>query len=399
MPLAALRDAPWLTRRRVRDYAAMLIAFYCLAIGWVLSGPGMVDPGGRAKGTDFVSFWTVSAALHDGGAGDVYRPERLAARERALQGNDDFYAFAYPPSALPIVYPLALLPYLWSLAAWLAAGLALYLRAMCRILPEKLTLLAGLAFPAVFVTLGHGQNALLSAGILASALSLLERRPVIAGALIGLLTCKPQLGLLIPVALVCGGHWRALAAATLSALGLAALSLLLFGGGVWSDFLASTGFAQAMLEQELVPYFKMQSVFAATRLLGGSLGFAYAVQGVATLLAALVAAAIWRGPAVPNLKYAVLVVAGLLASPFLLDYDLMLLAPAIAWLVAVQRRAGIRPWEAAALAAACLAPLLARPLAQATGVIVTPAIEVALLVVLAARCGLFAPARAPLSAS
>src|SRR5258708_36561049 len=100
MLLAALRDAPWLTRRRVRDEAAILIALYCLGIGWVLSGPGMMDPSGRAKGADFVSFWTVSAALHSDGASDVYHPQRLASRERALQGNDDFYAFAYPPSAL-----------------------------------------------------------------------------------------------------------------------------------------------------------------------------------------------------------------------------------------------------------------------------------------------------------
>jgi alpha-1,2-mannosyltransferase len=399
MLLAALRDAPWLTRRRIRDYAIILIAFYGLFIARMLSGPGLIDPGGPAKGKDFVSFWTVSSALHDGGTGDIYRPMQLAARERALQGNDDFYAFAYPPSALLIVYPLALLPYLWSLAVWLATGLGLYLQALWRILPQRLTLLAGLAFPAVFITLGHGQNALLSAGILASALNLLERRPAVAGALIGLLTYKPQLGLLIPLALACGGHWRALAAAAFSALGLAGLSLLLFGSGVWSDFLAGTGFTQAMLEQELVPYLKMQSVFAATRLLGGSLAFAYATQGVASLLAALVTAAIWRGSAAPTLKYAVLVVAGLLASPFLLDYDLTLLAPAIAWLAAVQQRDGIRPWEATVLAAACFAPLLARPLAELTGVIVTPAIEVALLAVLAARCGLLATARAPISAS
>jgi hypothetical protein len=389
--IAALRDAPWLTRRRLRDYAIILIACYGVGIGWLLSGPGLLDPRGRAKGTDFVSFWTVSAALHDGDTAEIYDPQRLAAHERALQGIDDFYAFAYPPTALLLVYPLALLPYLWSLAAWTAAGLALYLQALWRILPDRLTPLAGLAFPAVFVTLGHGQNALLSAGILASALSLLERRPIVAGALIGLLTYKPQLGLLVPVALVFGRHWRALAAAAISTLGLAALSALLFGSGVWVDFLGSTGFAKAMLEQELVSYFKMQSVFAGTRLLGGALAVAYALQAVATLLAALVVAAVWRGAAAAELRYAVLVVAGLLASPFLLDYDLMLLAPAIAWLGAVQRRDGMRPWEATAMAAACIAPLLARPLSEVTGIIVTPAIEAALLAVLAARCGLLAP--------
>src|SRR5512146_2067108 len=212
--LSLLRDAPWLTARRVRDYAAILIAFDLLAIAWSLTGSGVNDPSGKPIGTDFVSFWTVSLALHHGAAAAVYQPLHLAALEQPLTGRADlFYAWAYPPIALLVVAPLAFLPYLWSLAGWLLFGLALYLQALWRILPRGLTLAAGLAFPAVFITLGHGQNALLSAGLTGTGLALLSAQPVAAGIALGALAFKPQLGILLPLALAAGGHWRAFASA------------------------------------------------------------------------------------------------------------------------------------------------------------------------------------------
>src|SRR5512146_2553219 len=82
--LSLLRDAPWLTARRVRDYAAILIAFDLLAIASSRTGSGVNDPSGKPIGTDFVSFWTVSLALHHGDAAAVYQPLHLAALEQPL---------------------------------------------------------------------------------------------------------------------------------------------------------------------------------------------------------------------------------------------------------------------------------------------------------------------------
>lgn len=396
MLLAVLRDAPWLTCERIRGYAAILIGFYCLVAVWAFSAPGLRDRFDHPKGTDFVSFWTVSSALHHGQSEAIYRPEELAALERTVTGGGaDFYAWAYPPIALLIVYPLALLPYFWSLAFWLTATLALYLGALWRILPQRLALGAGLAFPAAFVTLAHGQNALLSAGLLGTALALLQRRPGLAGTLLGVLAFKPQLGVLVPIALLCGGHWRAISAAVLTIAVMCLAALLLFGAGLWADFIASAPFAQAMLEQGWVPYYKLQSTYAAVRLLGGSLAVAYAAQAIVTVAAAAVTAWTWQRPVEQDVKNAVLVTAGLMATPFVLDYDLTLLALPIAWLAAAQLRGATLPWERSALVAAYAAPLIARPLAGATSIGVTPVILAALLLALCVRCQ--APARALLS--
>jgi alpha-1,2-mannosyltransferase len=385
LALALLSDAEWLNKRRLRDYATMLIVVYVASVLWALAGHGIDDPLGRPVGTDFLSFWTVSSALHGGESHAIYAPLELAALERNVSGSDGFYAWAYPPLALLLVYPLAFLPYLWSLAAWLAVGLGAYLSVLWRILPRPLTLWAGLAFPAVLVNLSHGQNGLLSTAILGAALLLLREREAAAGVLIGLLTFKPQLGLMIPFALIAGGHWRALVAAALTAPGLTGLSLALFGTALWPDFLASLPFARAMLEQQLVPYYKMQSVFAAVRLVGAPASLAYALQGIVALSALWITVSTWRRPVDPELKNAVLVTAGTLAAPFILDYDLLLLALPMTWLAGHGLRGGFRPWEKITIAALCVIPLTARMIAYGTDLALAPLAEIALLAVLVMR--------------
>jgi alpha-1,2-mannosyltransferase len=384
--LAALREARWLDRKRLCGCAALSIIAAAAALAWVLAGHGVRDPAGRPIGTDFVSFWTVSRALLGGRQHLVYDPAALAALERAaLAGAVPFYAWQYPPPALLIVLPLALLPYLWALSAWLALGLVGYLSALWRIVPRPLTLWAGLAFPAVLIELLHGQNAFLTTALFAWGLLLLRTRPAAAGVLLGVLSFKPQLALLLPVALVAGGHWRALAAAAAGALALVGLTVLLWGGGIWADFLASLPFARLILETGLVPYYKLQSPFAAMRLAGGSVTAAYAVQAPVTVAAAAIVARTWRRPADPALQNALLLVATLLATPFLLDYDLLLLAPAIAWVAELEIRDGALPWERTALAAASATPLFARALAAATLLQPTPFVLAALLAALLAR--------------
>jgi len=386
LSLAFFRDATWLTQRRIRDYASILIAASAVMIAWLLLGEGNRDPLGRPVGTDFVSFWTVSWALLHDQTQSIYRPDLLAALERTVEeGANSFYAWLYPPIALLIVYPLALLPYLWSLFVWLAAGTAFYLSALWRIVPRPLTLWLGLAFPAFLINIEHGQNAFLTTAMISWALLLLSSRPGWAGIMIGLLTFKPQLGLLVPLALIAGRQWRALAAATLTAMTLMGATVFLFGAHIWAEYLGVMPLARDVLDAGLVPTYKMQSVYAALRLLGASVVAAYAAQMLVTVASALIVLWIWRQRADQDLKNAALLLATLLATPFLLDYDLMYLAPVIAWLATAAMRSGPLPWERIALAGACLDPLIARVFGQSTHVVLTPAIAFALLFVVIRR--------------
>src|SRR5258707_10279692 len=105
--------------------------------------------------------------------------------------------------------PLGLMAYVPALLAWLAAGWYAFYRALRLAMPGQGTLLLALAAPAVFINAVGGQNGTWTAALFGGGLGLLERRPLLAGGLLGLLIYKPQLGLLIPVALLAGRHWRA----------------------------------------------------------------------------------------------------------------------------------------------------------------------------------------------
>lgn len=388
--LAFLRDAAWLTRGRIFGYSTALIGGTVAVMTWVLSGHGMADPMGRPVGTDFLRLWTASYALLNGEERAIYQPDAFFALERAVTQppTPDFYPWNYPPSSFLIVYPLALLPYLQSFAVWLALGLAGYLAALWRIFPKPLTLWVGLAFPAVFWTVTHGQTSFLTTSFFCWGLLQLRRRPVLAGILFGVLTFKPHLGLLLPVALVAGGHWRAIIAAAFTAILSAAASVALFGTGVWADFLASTTGTRSMLESGMNfgHYYKMQSVFAAARLLGLSMPVAYSLQAVAAFGAAGALVWVWRRPTGdPEMKNAALMAATPLSTAFIFDYDLMLLAPPIAWLARKGVTGTPLPYERTILVAAFLAPFVSRVVGMHTHLLLAPICIAALLVVIFRR--------------
>ena len=224
--------------------------------------------------------------------------------------------------------------------------------------------ITALAFPAVLVNLGHGQNGFLTAALLGGGFLILERRPALAGALFALLAFKPQLALVLPVALIAGRHWRALASAAGTLALMTAASLAAFGLESWRAFFHSLAFTrEAVIEQGAAGFEKIQSVFAAVRLMGGGVSTAYAFQTVSTLGALTALVWLWRSSADMRVKAAATLAATLLTTPYCLDYDMMALAPAIAFIVALGLERGFLPFEKSLLALAFVAPLLARPIA------------------------------------
>jgi hypothetical protein len=216
----------------------------------------------------------------------------------------------------------------------------------------------------------------------------LPRRPVLAGILFGALTFKPHLGLLLPVALVAGGHWRAVVVAALTAILSAVASAVFFGTDVWADFLASTADTRSMLESGMNfgHYYKMQSIFAAARLLGSPMLVAYSLQALAALAAAAAVAWIWRRPTGdPDMKNAALMAATPLSTAFIFDYDLMLLAPAITWVARNGLTDTVLPYERTILVATFLTPFVSRVVGMHTHLLLAPMLIAALLAVIIRR--------------
>jgi len=215
---------------------------------------------------------------------------------------------------------------------------------------------------------------------LAWGLLLLEERPLLAGGLLALLAVKPHLFLLVPLALLASRRWRALGSAAAVLLVLIAASWLAFGGASWRAMIADLGGFESA--EKLMPpttgnaaavegfllWNWQPSVFVMALALGLSRGMAALAQAATALAAAGAVVWAWVGPGPRTLKAAVLVVGSLLVSPYLYNYDLVLLILAIAWLGWHGARQGWLRGEKLMLLVAWLLPGLVVPLADLLGV-------------------------------
>lgn len=381
--LGHIRDGDWLTPRRAMVYAALaaLIGLAGLVFNWT-SGSGLTDRFDRPIGTDFAGMWTAGRMLLEGDAAGLFDPDKHFAYQRAFFDDPDIhvYGWHYPPFFLAIAALLGALPYLVALAAWQLTTFAFYLGAVRAIAPKRPeALLAAIGFPAVFVTLGHGHNAFLTAGLLGFGLLLLDRRPVVAGVLIGLLAYKPQFGLVLPLVLALGGRWTSVFSATATVAAMAGGVTAWLGPSIWSAFLEGSEFTRAtILEQGVTGWHKIQSAFSAARSFGAPVEAAYAVQGMVTAaVAGTLGLLAWRRVD-RDLLAAATAAGALLATPYSLDYDMTILGVSIAFAARHGAREGVAPWEVSVLALAWVTPLIARNVMMTTA-IPLGALSVALL--------------------
>jgi hypothetical protein len=375
-----LKSGDWLTPARIRAYSLIVLTLSLAAIVvWIGLSHGGVDRNGKPLGTDFSSFYAAGSLALEGHAAAAYDFAIHHTREQQVFGAaTPYYAWLYPPLFFLIAAPLALLPYPLALAVWQFGTLILYLAVIGMILRDVRAepavrhnwLLVAIAFPAVLINLSHGQNGFLSAALFGAALLALPARPLLAGVLFAALAYKPQFGIAIPFALLAAGRWRTIVAACLTLAVLIAVTAFLFGIEAWSAFLASADVSRKiLLESGAVGFEKLQSAFAVVRLWGGGVTLAYAVQALVSC--AVIASIVWcwRSACDEANKAALLVTGTLLASPHILDYDLIVLAVAIAYLAAHGLRSGFRPFEITLLGALWIVPLLAR---SAAGVLALP---------------------------
>ena len=361
--LAALREGRFLDRRRAVGWSGVLLMVELLAAAFATLWTHGVFVAVPPVTTDFSSFYAAGRLALGADPALVYdQAAHYAAQQAATLPGVEHNVFFYPPVFLLLLAPLAHLPYLAAFAAMAGLGLALYLPVGARILglPGAGGLLPVLAFPAVVWAVGMGQNSLLTAAIFGAGLLLLDRRPVLAGLVLGLLCYKPHFGLLLPVALAAGRHWRAFAATALSVTALVAATLLLFGWPTWHAYLLAFAGSGGLYTSGKVSFGAFVTPFGAALLLGAPAAVAGVVQAGALVLAAGVVAWVWHAAAPLAARASVLLAATLLAVPLALFYDTMPLALGIFWLARQGSRDGFLPWERLTLAAVFAVPLLSR---------------------------------------
>jgi hypothetical protein len=291
---------------------------------------------------DFLGFWGAARLALAGNPSAAYDNGALHAVQSAAATFGSRFTelpFPYPPAYLLFVIPFGLMTFPLAMAVWSVCTFALYLFAARRLMPGSGWLAA--AFPAVFANAAIGQNGFLTAGLFTGGLSLLGTSPFAAGLVLGCLIIKPQLAILLPVALAAGRHWHAIAGAALSSAGLMLLGLVLFGTGATAAWLYEAPLLARIMDEGLVGWSKLASVYGAARQLGIGPGAAIAVHGIVALAAAALVWRIWRSQAEAAVKVAVLAAASMLMSPYLFLYDGLILVPAFVWLARESRRYGV----------------------------------------------------------
>jgi hypothetical protein len=375
--LSVLREANWLTFDRVTAFTRMLLL---LLIGCIAISPWAVPE--MRIGHDFAAFWTAARLALDGHPSGAYgEPARAAVA--ALLGEDNYAPFFYPPTALLIWLPFALAPFAAAGWLWIAASGAAYATAVRAVLKGG-SVIPALAFPAAWVCALFGQNSLFSAALLGGSAATLDRYPVIAGALLGCFSYKPQIALLAPLVLILTRRWRALAAAATTALVLILATTALFGIGTWTGFIAVLPQASAWNIGGTPGFEKFASPYAAIRLLGGPSNLAWFVQAAAAAAAITILVLMLRKRPGGRAEIALMVAAAALCTPSLGNYELVILAIPGAWLISQAFADGWLPYERAAVATLYLTPFFMVP-AGANGVPLGPIAVVALIMLVARR--------------
>ncbi|HEY1310717.1 MAG TPA: glycosyltransferase family 87 protein, partial [Pseudolabrys sp.] len=146
----------------------------------------LLNADGRPFGDDWVNYWSGGYLALHGRAAEVYDLNAFHAFQQTIVGSPlDGYHYSYPPVMLLLSAPFALIPYVPALFVWLSASWYAFYRALRLAMPGRGVLLLALSAPVVLINAVGGQNGCWSAALLGGGLSLLERRPYIAGALFG----------------------------------------------------------------------------------------------------------------------------------------------------------------------------------------------------------------------
>ncbi len=322
--------------KRLRLVLAFFAALY-LAIaavmwaGLIATSEDLFTRAGPIIGGDFIVFQHAAARAGDPDVAALYEMKTLKAElEARYPGHGEMnFGWMYPPTMFLLVAPFGDAPYLAAYAGWVAAFGAIFLIVLYRLWADRWAMFFAVSAPPFFQAIITGQNGLLTAALLALAGGFAERRPVIAGVAAGLLTIKPQLGVLIPLAFAAAGCWRAVFWAGATALSVAALSVAAFGPEIWAAFIDGLLAHGGRMTTAGFPFEKLVTPFSFAMMLGAPSAIAGGAQAAATLSLAAYVFFIWRRVKDADLRLATLATAALMATPYAFYYEFVIALPAI----------------------------------------------------------------------
>jgi arabinofuranan 3-O-arabinosyltransferase len=343
------------TEDRLTWYGAGIVVVYAVHFALLLcNGHWLISADGGFKKNDFSYIWVSGNLAASSDPGRIFDNAAFSAAQLAVAAPDDgspfIPYFVYPPTFLMFTYPLGLMPYLTAFTVWMVATLFLYQAAVCAIIARPVAVILVLTPLSVVFNLELGQNGFLTAGLIGLTLAFTECRPWLSGIFLGLLSYKPQFGILFPFVLLASRNWRALVSATATSVALGATAAIAFGCQGWLAFIYSlVGPRNEGLGE--IPGWQppLVSIFAFLQSAGAGAHISWAVQLAAATIVAVMVCAIWAKPLPHSLKAAALCIGSVLVTPYVLGYDLCVLSIAVAFLVKDALSRGFLPGERAVI--------------------------------------------------
>lgn len=378
----------WLNAKRLYVYPRMMLVLLVLmALGWLATAKHGVDAMGKPLGYDFITFWAASHLALAGKAALAYQiPALFEAEKLAVPASHAVFVWYYPPPFFLVVLPLASMPFFVAYWFFQLGSLASYVVAFRRVMRGRAAMWCFAAFPGIWLNVFHGQNACLTAAFAAGFfVCLCHKKPALAGIFLGCMLVKPHLAILFPLSLLAARAWSALWSACASTALWIGVSTYVFGWQCWRDSWSSMRYARLFLEQGILPWGKMPTVFAFLRMDGVSVPYAYAVHLIVALLVAYSVWRVCRSTQDWSLRGAYVMTATFLISPYIFDYDLAWLAFPIAWMTQAGLQHGWLAGEREVLVAAWALPLAMAPAVTLLHIQIGPVVSGALLWMIARR--------------
>ena len=338
MPIARKRAAlRWLHVAMI-GFALLWVILTVYAWTWNFKVPNF---------TDYLSYWAAGKLAIGGEPAAAYDVAKHRAMEFTVTHISGLLPFPYPPPFLMIVTPFSLLPYHWGFAAWILVTGIIYVVGTRGVADLPFTL----GHPSVLMNGLIGQNGLVTCPIFVTGAFMLRQRPFLAGAILGLLVIKPQLALLLPVAVIAARLWPAIAGAAVSSGTLLLAALAAFGFGAFEGFIKILPLYTELMRQDKWPWNEFISVFAFVRWFGFDHSVALAIHAIVAIVAIVVTWIAWSRNWEEQVP--ILAAATLLVPPYLLTYDaLLMIVPIGFWL-----RDRPRPYLAGLLWLLCFLPI------------------------------------------
>ena len=339
------------TERRLLWGATAAAVSYALGLAWKFSRDEWPLNLTSRSCTDFIWIWLSSKFGIAGTLAQAYDYSVFAAAATGVPGarNCVLQHFDYPPTLLFFTYPVGLMPYSVAFGVWMTTTLLLYLAAVYAIIPRPAAVIAALTtYPVIFnVLMGH--NGFLTAALIGLTLVFIEWRPWLSGIFLGLLTYKPQFGILFPFALLASRDWRVILSASATSVIFGLAAAIAFGYQAWPSFIDALVDRASSLNEDPTLNLPLVSVLGFLRAEGVSVRTAWPVQLAVTAIVAATVCALWARPFPYSLKAATLAIGSVLAAPHAIGYDLCILTIAAAFLVKDGLARGFLPGERAVM--------------------------------------------------